>query len=126
MALKDLKRPKTEFLNQSSEIESPAISDVESLSDDERTFFFERAAIMEYDGGMSREEAEKQALEIVMHLRAANDGTVAKVKWFLTNADKADLRNLGYTDVEIRVMRPDEGAAIIAANKIKEVSDCEI
>jgi hypothetical protein len=45
--------------------------------------------------------------------------TVASVKFFLTNADKVILRKLGYTDEEIKAMKPDEGAAIIAANKTK-------
>jgi hypothetical protein len=42
---------------------------VESLSPDERMAFLERAAIMEYDGRLSREEAERQALEIVIRNR---------------------------------------------------------
>jgi hypothetical protein len=45
--------------------------------------------------------------------------TVASVKFFLTNADKVILRKLGYTNEEIKAMKPDEGAAIIAANKTK-------
>jgi hypothetical protein len=45
--------------------------------------------------------------------------TVASVKFFLTHLDKATLRNLGYTDEQIKAMKPDEGAAIIAANKTK-------
>ena len=32
-----------------------------SLSEDEQEFFEERAAIMEYDGGLSKEDAEKEA-----------------------------------------------------------------
>jgi hypothetical protein len=43
--------------------------------------------------------------------------TVASVKFFLTNADKVILRELGYTDEEIKRVKPDEGAAIIAAAK---------
>jgi hypothetical protein len=45
--------------------------------------------------------------------------TVASVKFFLTNADKVILQKLGYTNEEIKSMKPDEGAAIIAANKTK-------
>lgn len=37
-----------------------------TLSESERTYFEERAAIMEYDGGLSREEAEKRALERIL------------------------------------------------------------
>lgn len=35
----------------------------EPLSEAERDFYNERAAIMEFDGGLSRAEAERQALE---------------------------------------------------------------
>jgi len=45
--------------------------------------------------------------------------TVASVKFFLTIADKTALRDLGYRDAEIQAMKPDEGAAIIAAKKVK-------
>jgi len=40
-----------------------------SLTDDERMNFEERAAIMEYDGELSRVEAERRALEIVLRCR---------------------------------------------------------
>ena len=95
MALKSLKRSKTESLNQSSEIEAisglfpsaaskreftdarsglsamryttPSTNrdELASLSEAEREEYEERVAIMEYDGGLSREEAERQALEII-------------------------------------------------------------
>lgn len=65
MALKALKQPKTESLNQLSEIE--AISNnrdaLASLSEDERVDFEERAAIMEYDGGLSRQEPDQREFE---------------------------------------------------------------
>lgn len=35
------------------------------MTDTEQEFFEERAAIMEFDGGMSREEAERKAGEII-------------------------------------------------------------
>ena len=60
MAIKALKRPKTEFLNQSFEIKAPVTLNDDafaSLSDDERMEYEERAAIMEYDGGLSVERA---------------------------------------------------------------------
>jgi len=44
--------------------------DVADLDEDERDRFEERAAIMEYDGGLPRAEAEQLALEDVMRTRA--------------------------------------------------------
>lgn len=35
------------------------------MSDDEQEFFEERAAIMEYDGGLSKQEAEKLSFELM-------------------------------------------------------------
>ena len=72
MAVKALKRPKTEFLNQSFEIKAPVTLNDDafaSLSDDERMEYEERAAIMEYDGGLSRAEAEKRAFLIIFERR---------------------------------------------------------
>ena len=69
MAIKALKRPKTEFLNPSFEIKAPVTLNDDafaSLSDDERMEYEERSAIMESDGGLSREEAERQALERIL------------------------------------------------------------
>jgi hypothetical protein len=37
-----------------------------TLSDDERMEYEERAAIMEYDGGLTRVEAERRALERIL------------------------------------------------------------
>jgi len=42
---------------------------IASLSDSEREDFEERVAIMEYDGCMSREKAERLALECVLNRR---------------------------------------------------------
>lgn len=39
------------------------------MSEDEKEFFEERAAILEFDGGLSREEAEQRAME---ELKARN------------------------------------------------------
>ena len=39
------------------------------MTDEEREFFEERAAIMEYYGGMSREEAESRAHEEIRDRR---------------------------------------------------------
>jgi hypothetical protein len=37
-----------------------------------RELWEERAAILEYDGGLSRDEAERQARELIQHDRARN------------------------------------------------------
>ncbi len=42
---------------------------IETLNLTEKDEYEERAAIMEYDGGLSREEAERLALEAVMGRR---------------------------------------------------------
>ena len=39
------------------------------LNEDERIDYEERAAIMEYDGGLSRREAELSALEYILDLK---------------------------------------------------------
>ena len=47
----------------------PALTDIGDLSMDWRIEFEERAAILEYDGGLSRNEADKQALsEIIVRI----------------------------------------------------------
>lgn len=40
-----------------------------TLNEEEKTELEERAAIMEYDGGLSRLEAEKSALNNIIYLR---------------------------------------------------------
>ena len=42
----------------------PYIADIDNLSKAVQEFFEERAAIIEYDGGLSREEAEQKALNL--------------------------------------------------------------
>lgn len=42
---------------------------MEGLSEDEKFLFEERAAIMEYDGGLSRIAAENEALKYIHSLR---------------------------------------------------------
>lgn len=44
----------------------------QSLSEDERMDLEERAAIMEYDGELSREEAEIQALQNIIYIKGLN------------------------------------------------------
>ncbi len=39
--------------------------ELKSLSDQEKEEFEERAAIMEYDGGLDKKEAEIKALEVI-------------------------------------------------------------
>ena len=61
--------------------EVAAVADREPLSPDQHEEFEERAAIMEYDGGLTREEAERAAWESVrpspaaaLFARDMNDG----------------------------------------------------
>lgn len=44
------------------------------LTPPEREHFEERAAIMEFDGGLSREEAEREALAAVLATREDGSG----------------------------------------------------
>ena len=39
------------------------------MDDNQREAYEERAAIMEYDGGMSRKEAEREAMEWIREMR---------------------------------------------------------
>jgi hypothetical protein len=50
------------------------IASPEDLPMDWRIEFEERAAILEYDGGLSREEADKQALSEIEHRMRFLDG----------------------------------------------------
>ena len=45
--------------------EPVSASDVAKLSPEQREHYEERAAIMEYDGGLTRAEAERRAMEAV-------------------------------------------------------------
>lgn len=45
------------------------------LSESECEEFFERTAIMGFDGGLSKEEAERQALERILEKRGDFNGT---------------------------------------------------
>lgn len=47
----------------------PVSSWLEKLSDDERDTYEERAAIMEYDGGLPREQAEIEAIKRIIQER---------------------------------------------------------
>lgn len=57
----------TAFQNKRAEQQKDDI--LSFLSEAERDEFEERAAIMEYDGELSREEAERLALEIIQRRR---------------------------------------------------------
>ena len=46
--------------------------DIHDLSADESEDFEERAAIMEFDGGLPREQAEQEALRLILKKRLAN------------------------------------------------------
>jgi len=45
---------------------------VDDLTADEIHDFHERAGIMEYDGGLSRQEADKSAFEMILRQRETN------------------------------------------------------
>lgn len=47
----------------------PVTSMLEKLSDSERDIYDERAAIMEYDGGLPREQAEVEAIKRIIRER---------------------------------------------------------
>jgi hypothetical protein len=49
-------------LRAGKSLDSPALTDIDDLPMDWRYDFEERAAILEYDGGLSRAEADRQAL----------------------------------------------------------------
>lgn len=55
--------PDTDLLN------IPVTSWLEKLSDSERDTYNERAAIMEYDGGLPREQAEVEAIKRIIRER---------------------------------------------------------
>lgn len=45
------------------------LAEVEALNDNQRDFYEERAAIIEYDGELPRLEAERMALELAKKIR---------------------------------------------------------
>ena len=49
-------------LRAGKSLNSQALTDIDDLSIDWRIEFEERAAILEYDGGLSRNEADSQAM----------------------------------------------------------------
>lgn len=55
---------------------------LDNFSDDERFMFEERAGIMEYDGGLSREDAEKEAMKSVYRLFGKVE-TINRISKFL-------------------------------------------
>ena len=56
-------------LRAGKSLDSPALTDIDDLPMDWRIEFEERAAILEYDGGLSRNDADKQALsEIIVRI----------------------------------------------------------
>jgi len=50
-------------LRAGKRLDSPTLIDLDNLPMDWREEFEERAAILEYDGGLSREQADRQALQ---------------------------------------------------------------
>jgi len=68
---------KADMVKQSSEsIPSEIDKVIVVLSEAEREEYEERAAIMEFDGGLSREEAERQGLERILEKRGNYHGTM--------------------------------------------------
>lgn len=71
MDLMEKYRKKLQALNNEIRCEttsntSKIISSADDLlTEDEKECFEERAAIMEFDGGMSREEAEREAVKLI-------------------------------------------------------------
>ena len=58
-----------EYLNHLLKCDGDVVADIASPGDlplNWRIEFEERAAILEYDGGLSREEADKQALQEIL------------------------------------------------------------
>ena len=56
-------------LRAGKSLDPPILTDIDDLPMDWRIEYEERAAILEYDGGLSRDEADKQAYrEIVKRL----------------------------------------------------------
>lgn len=57
-------------LRAGKSLDLPALTEIDDLPMDWRIEFEERAAILEYDGGLTREDAETQALtEIAERIR---------------------------------------------------------
>ncbi|KKK61735.1 hypothetical protein LCGC14_3011360 [marine sediment metagenome] len=56
-------------LRAGKSLDPPALTDIDELPMDWRIEFEERAAILEYDGKLTREDADKQALkEIIIRM----------------------------------------------------------
>ena len=53
-------------LRAGKSLDLPALTDIDDLPMDWRIEFEERAAILEYDGGLSRTEADSQALREIV------------------------------------------------------------
>ncbi|MCH8121063.1 MAG: hypothetical protein IIC00_15230 [Planctomycetes bacterium] len=55
------------LLRAGKSLDPPTLTDIDDLPMDWRIDFEERAAILEYDGGLSRDEAEANALIEIRH-----------------------------------------------------------
>jgi len=53
-------------LRAGKSLDPPALTNIDDLPMDWRIEYEERAAILEYDGGLSREDAETQALREIV------------------------------------------------------------
>jgi hypothetical protein len=63
----------------------------EPMTPDEREAWLERAAIMEIDGGLSKEEAERRAAEIILEKRAKGPETPAEPNNIETHGKAPDI-----------------------------------
>ncbi len=74
--IKRLLEPPAHHVDESEDWQSPTGS-VADLPFEWRVEFEERAAILEYDGGLAREEAERRAFaEVLRRIRASGDTAV--------------------------------------------------
>jgi hypothetical protein len=55
------------------EIHTKPVDPISTLSEEEKELFDERAGILEFDGGFSREEAERMALKCLEGIKKAFD-----------------------------------------------------
>ena len=60
-------------LRAGKSLEPPTLTDIDDLSMDWRIEFEERAAILEYDGGLTREDAETQAFDEIQKRMETNN-----------------------------------------------------
>ena len=66
-------------LRAGKSLDPPTLTDIDDLPMNWRIEYEERAAILEFDGRLTRDEADKQALsEIIVRMGNLNNGTANK------------------------------------------------